>query len=63
MNLVLFALAAIVLKKKKNLKHETKIFLLLTKKINLFLFIFNMIPIGIFDGAKVFRGLWMTFAG
>ncbi len=29
----------------------------LTKKVNMFLFIFNMLPFGFFDGAKVFRAL------
>lgn len=35
--------------------------LLLTAKINMFLFIFNMLPIPGFDGSKVFMGLWNTF--
>jgi Zn-dependent protease len=30
----------------------------LTRNINLFLFIFNMIPIPGFDGFTVFTGLW-----
>ncbi len=29
----------------------------LTKRINMFLFIFNMLPFGFFDGAKVFKAL------
>ena len=36
-------------------------FLLLTGKINMFLFIFNMIPIPGFDGSKVFSGLIQAF--
>jgi Zn-dependent protease len=34
--------------------------ILLTKKINMFLFIFNMIPFPGFDGSKVFAGLLQT---
>jgi len=29
----------------------------------MFLFFFNMIPIGFFDGAKVFGGLFSAFFG
>lgn len=36
-------------------------FLLLTGKINMFLFIFNMLPIPGFDGSKVFTGLIQAF--
>ena len=35
--------------------------LLLTSKINMFLFIFNMLPIPGFDGSKVFMGLIQAF--
>jgi len=35
--------------------------LLLTSKINMLLFIFNMLPIPGFDGSKVFTGLIQTF--
>lgn len=34
----------------------------LTKRINLFLFIFNMLPLPMFDGFKVYQGLLATFA-
>lgn len=33
-------------------------FVTLTKRINMFLFIFNMLPIPLFDGYKVFSGLY-----
>ena len=36
-------------------KHYSAIFL--TSRINMFLFFFNMIPIGFFDGAKVLSGV------
>ena len=57
-NLLLFAIAAIVLKRAKKLTQKQAIFLHLTKQINLFLFLFNMIPIPPFDGGHVFGGLW-----
>ena len=38
-------------------------FLTLTKQINMFLFIFNMIPLGFFDGAKVVTGIMLHFIG
>jgi len=57
-NLILFITAYIVLKSDKNMKTVTAQFWTLTKNINLFLFIFNMIPIPGFDGFTVFSGLW-----
>lgn len=46
-------------------KYRKKYFLLLvlTQRINMFLFIFNMLPIPGFDGYKVFTGLIRTFTG
>lgn len=43
----------------KNLKTNTRTtgILVLTKQINMFLFIFNMLPVPGFDGAKVFSGI------
>ncbi|MEM4755571.1 MAG: M50 family metallopeptidase [Candidatus Woesearchaeota archaeon] len=35
--------------------------LVLTKRINLFLFVFNMLPLPPFDGFHFFAGLWHTF--
>jgi len=55
-NLTLFLTAYIILKKVK-IKKETRIILVLTKNINLWLFIFNMLPIPPFDGFKVFSGI------
>jgi Zn-dependent protease len=55
-NLLLFVISYILLKTNKINKKYIP-FLILTKKINLFLFFFNMIPFGLFDGAKVFGGL------
>ncbi|MBI2658888.1 hypothetical protein HYX05_02170 [Candidatus Woesearchaeota archaeon] len=49
----------------KNRKYKKKYFLLLvlTQRINMFLFIFNMLPIPGFDGYKVFTGLIRAFSG
>jgi Zn-dependent protease len=57
-NLLLFLIALIVLKTKDNLSNNAIHFWSLTKNINIFLFIFNMIPIPMFDGNTVFVGLW-----
>ena len=54
-NLLLW-IAAYFLLKMKNLSQKQVLFLALTKRINLILFIFNMIPFGPLDGAKVFFG-------
>ena len=62
LNLILFIAATIVLKSKIKLSHKWIIVLELTKKINLFLFFFNMIPVGFFDGAKVLSGLLAYFS-
>lgn len=57
LNLVLF-LAAWAMLKQKKLKTSTYMFLHVTKQINLFLFVFNMLPIPLFDGFKVYSGLY-----
>ncbi len=56
-NLVLWGVSFIVIKTKKDtLSHSSLNFWLMTRNINLMLFIFNMIPFDPFDGAKVFFG-------
>lgn len=56
MNLILWATSWFVVKKKLvNKKYIPA--LVLTSRINMFLFIFNMLPIPGFDGFKVFSGL------
>ena len=47
-----------IVKKKKYIP-----LLILTSKINMFLFIFNMMPLPIFDGFKVYEGLFRMFFG
>jgi Zn-dependent protease len=45
------------------LSHRTMQILAATRYINGFLFVFNMIPFGFFDGAHVLEGLIRLFAG
>jgi Zn-dependent protease len=56
-NLAIWLVALITLKVHKKMKNNTFHFLHLIKKINIFLFIFNMLPIPMFDGYSVFSGL------
>lgn len=56
MNLFLWIGSIVVLKVAK-LNRRQMILVYLTKRINIFLFIFNMLPFGFFDGAKVFAAL------
>ena len=58
-NLLLFAFAAVALKRKILPKHAAA--LQITKQINLFLLIFNLIPIEPFDGAQVLRSIMTVF--
>jgi len=60
LNLLLWG-AALLLIKYGNVDKRYLPLLYLTKKINLFLFFFNMIPIGPFDGAKVLFGILRSF--
>lgn len=60
-NLLLFLFATIAIRRKWfSRKHLSLLYM--TKQINLFLFIFNMLPIGFFDGAHVFQNLIRAFA-
>ncbi len=59
-NLVLWFGAWFVLKNKIYRK-KNYLLLVLTSRINMFLFIFNMLPIPGFDGYKVFTGLIRAF--
>lgn len=59
-NLALWLFAALALKRRLfNKKYNAALFL--TSKINMFLFIFNMLPIPGFDGSTVFAGLVRAF--
>ena len=61
MNLVLWGVSALLLRQKK-LPHKQQIGLIISKKINFFLFIFNMIPFPPLDGFSVARSLWAIFS-
>jgi len=56
-NLALWLISSYILK-KKHVKEKYKIMLLLSARINMFLFIFNMLPIPPFDGFKFFYNLF-----
>lgn len=58
MNLIIFAAAFAVLRSGMKMKKSTRIILYFTKQINLFLFVFNILPIPGFDGAKFFAGIF-----
>jgi Zn-dependent protease len=60
MNLILYLVAWLILERAPRLTQKQAIFFHLTKQINLFLFIFNMLPIPPLDGSKVFYGLFQT---
>lgn len=60
-NLILFGVALCVLRFKRRLKRKEFIFWHLTKLINIWLFIFNMLPIPPLDGSKVYAGLFGLF--
>jgi len=59
-NLALWLFAAFALKKNLFARKYNPA-LALTSKINMFLFIFNILPIPGFDGSKVFTGLIQAF--
>ncbi len=60
-NLILWLGSAFILNKSKNLKRRQAEFLYLTKRINMILFIFNMIPFPPLDGYKVLSGIIQLF--
>ncbi len=57
-NLVLFALSALVLKYKKRMSRKEAVGWAISKKLNIFLFFFNMIPLPPLDGYHVLSGLF-----
>lgn len=59
MNLLLFLAAIFMLKKVSDNKWKTALYM--TKQINLFLFIFNMLPIKPFDGGHFFSNILQAF--
>jgi len=61
-NLLLFITSFLVLKYKKGLKTNTIIGWSISKKLNLYLFIFNMIPFPPLDGYHIFTNLLNVFS-
>jgi len=59
-NLLLWGVASVLLY-QKGIKEQHRDILFLTKRINMFLFVFNMIPIPGFDGHKVLLGIFQLF--
>ncbi len=57
-NLILFAASHLILTRAKHLTRNQAVTLYLTKQINLFLLVFNMLPIPPLDGSKVLFGLF-----
>ena len=54
LNLILWIIALLVVKYKKNISRNEAIFWVFTREINKWLFIFNMIPINPLDGYKIY---------
>jgi Zn-dependent protease len=61
LNLVLFGTAWLVLRNARIRNRRWLIFWHVTQRINLLLFILNMLPLPGFDGFKVYQGLWASF--
>jgi len=61
MNLALWLGSSIILKRAASLTSRQRLALIITKQVNLFLFIFNMIPFRPFDGGNFVSGLMQAF--
>ncbi|MEW6063140.1 MAG: M50 family metallopeptidase [Nanoarchaeota archaeon] len=61
-NLTLWLVSWIILNRAK-LTRKQAVFLYLLKQVNMWLFIFNMLPIPPLDGSKVFYGLFKIIFG
>lgn len=62
LNLLLWVSSWAVLKYHRVRSKRWLVFWFLTKKINMLLFILNMLPIPGFDGFTFYSGLWQAFA-
>ncbi|MDD5253924.1 MAG: hypothetical protein PHG05_02355 [Candidatus Nanoarchaeia archaeon] len=60
-NLLLWVGSSVYLKHAKKLTRKKMIFLYITKRVNMILFIFNMLPFAPLDGEKVFSALFSLF--
>ena len=61
LNFVFYLVSRVVLRKEDVLSTRSFLFWQVTKKLNGFLFIFNMLPIPLFDGWTVYSGIWQAF--
>jgi Zn-dependent protease len=57
-NLVLFGVSTLVLKYKKKMSRKEAVGWAISKKLNIFLFFFNMIPLPPLDGYHVLNGIF-----
>ena len=60
-NLLLWMIALLFLKNLRNMSRRQAIYWNLTKNINMWLFIFNMLPLPFLDGAKIWIPLFHMF--
>ncbi len=61
-NLALFVTAWLVLRYRRIRDRRWFAFWFITQRINLLLFVLNMLPVPGFDGWKVYSGLWQAFS-
>ena len=61
LNLILWGVSSYVLKTKKNMKRNEMIGWAISKKLNIFLFFFNLIPLPPLDGYHVLTGILGMF--
>lgn len=61
LNLTLYAISWLVLKNRRRMARKKFMFWIVTKHVNGFLFILNMLPLPGFDGFKVYASLWQAF--
>jgi len=63
LNLVLWLGSALVLKAHQRFTKRAYIVLFMTKTINMWLFVLNMLPLPFADGFKVYASVWRLIAG
>lgn len=61
LNAILYLTSVAVIKNHRLRSRKWFVFWVITRRINGFLFILNMLPIPGFDGFKVYAGLWQAF--
>jgi len=61
LNLILWGVSGYMLKTKKNMKKNEVIGWAISKKLNIFLFFFNLIPLPPLDGYHVLTGILGMF--